>query len=74
MGDKVITGGVAIVTAVIGIAILAVLVSKQADTANVLGAAGSALSGIIKTAVSPVTGGGGITSGLIGGSPGGFSF
>lgn len=46
---------VTISIAIIGIAGLAVLVSKQADTANVLNAGGSAASGFLKTALSPVT-------------------
>jgi len=66
MGDKAITGIVAILTAIIGVAIVAVLVSKQSNTANVLGAGGKAFSSILGTAISPVSGGG-LTSGLFGG-------
>jgi hypothetical protein len=58
MGDKAITSVVVIITAIIGVAIVAVLVSRQADTANVLTAGGKAFSSILQTAVSPVTGGG----------------
>ena len=47
-----------IATAIVGVAILAVLVSKRADTANVIKSAGNAFSGALATAVSPVTGGG----------------
>jgi membrane DNA delivery protein len=57
MGDKALTGFIAILTAVIGVAIIAVLVSKQSNTAGVLTAGGSAFSSILKTAVSPVSGG-----------------
>lgn len=46
-----------IITAVIGLAIVAVIVSKKADTANVLGAGGSSLANVIGAAVSPVSGG-----------------
>ena len=46
-----------IVVAIIGLAIVAVLVSQRANTAKVIGAAGSGLSGVISAAVSPVTGG-----------------
>jgi hypothetical protein len=60
MGDKAITGLVAIVTAIIGVAIIAVLVSNQSNTSGVLSAGGNAFSNILKTAVSPVTGGGGL--------------
>jgi hypothetical protein len=52
-----ITTAVKILTAIVGVAIVAVLVSKQADTANVLGSAGKSFAGIIGAAVAPVTGG-----------------
>jgi hypothetical protein len=58
MKDSIITGIVAVVMAIIGVAIIAVLVSKQANTAGVLSAGGGAFSGILKTALSPVSGGG----------------
>ena len=45
-----------IAAGVIGIAILAVLVSKNAQTPQVLGAAGSAFSNVISAATGPVTG------------------
>jgi hypothetical protein len=54
MGKDAITGFVTILTAVVAVAIVAVLVSKNSDTGNVLTAAGNALSGAIKAAVSPV--------------------
>jgi len=53
---------VTIVIAIVGIAGLAVLVSKQANTSQVLSTGGSAVSGILQTALSPVTSGGGIGS------------
>ncbi len=54
----------ALVTAAFGLAILAVIVSKNANTAGVISAASSGLGAIIEKAVSPVTGGGGVgTSG-----------
>ena len=59
-GDAV-AAVVTVITAIIGIAIVAVLVSKNAQTAGVLQAGGSALSGIINAAVSPVSGGGTFT-------------
>lgn len=46
-----------IIVSVIGLAIVAVLVSRNAQTANVIGASGSSLAGVIKAAVSPVSGG-----------------
>jgi hypothetical protein len=56
---------VTIVVAIVGIAGLAVIVSKQSDTANVLQTGGQAVSGLLGTALSPITGGGaGTSSGL----------
>lgn len=46
---------IGILTAIIGLAALAVIVSKRAQTANVLTALLSGLSKTIQSAVSPVT-------------------
>jgi hypothetical protein len=43
--------------AVFGLAIVAVLVSKNAQTGSVLTSGGTALAQVIQAAVSPVTGG-----------------
>lgn len=76
MDDKAITAIIGILTAIVGVSVIAVLVSNQANTANVLKAGGSAFSGILQAAVSPVTGGGGLgsnlSSGLLGSLPGGI--
>ena len=47
-------GVVAIVAGIIGLAIVAVVVSKNANTGTVLTSGGTALSSIITAAVSPV--------------------
>lgn len=57
------TALVSILMAIIGVAIIALLLSPNAQTANVLSAGGSAFSGVLNTALSPVTGG---VSGTIG--------
>lgn len=49
----------AILMAVVGVAILAVLVSRNAQTGSVLQAGGQAFSSILGAAEAPVTGGGG---------------
>ena len=55
--DRSIFEPVATIAAgVIGVAILAVLVSKNAQTPQVLGAAGSAFSNVLSAATAPVTG------------------
>lgn len=56
MFDKVDTSIVTIVSGIVGLAIVAVLVSQKAQTSTVVSSAGSALSGIIGAAVSPVVG------------------
>ena len=57
MSQNLIEGMVTIATAIIGVAIISVLVSRNANTAGVVQAAGSALATDIGAAVSPVTGG-----------------
>lgn len=56
-GSHIWGGVVTIATAIIGVAILAVIVSKNSNTARVIGAAGDAFSRSLATAVSPITGG-----------------
>lgn len=61
MGDKVVTSIVSILTAIIGVAIIAVLVSNKSQTATVLSSGGSVFSQILGTAIS-----GGTATGLSG--------
>ena len=53
------TGGafVALIAGVIGLAIVAVIVGKNAQTPTIITNAGTALSGVIGAAVAPVSGG-----------------
>lgn len=53
-----------IAVAIVGVATLAVLVSKKANTSQVIGSAGSAFSQALAVAVSPVTGGSPMGGGL----------
>jgi hypothetical protein len=46
----------AIALAIVGVAILAVVVSKNANTVGVIGASASAFTGGLATALSPITG------------------
>lgn len=68
MGNNLVNALVTILLAIIGVAIVAVLVSKNAETTQVLGAGSKAFSGALGTALSPVTGN---TGGGFGGFPGG---
>ena len=68
MGDQLLTSVVTVALAITGVAILAVIVSKNANTVAVLGAASSAYSGALGTALSPITGGGAGTFNFGGGA------
>lgn len=63
MNNNFLGSMVVILTGIIGVATLAVLVSKNANTAGVIGAAGSAFSGALNAATAPVTGSGGLSLG-----------
>ena len=56
MGEKVITSIVTVLVAIVGVAIIAVLVSKNSNTTGVISAGGSAFSSSLGTALSPITG------------------
>jgi PRD1 phage membrane DNA delivery len=56
--ENLVSGVVTVLLAIIGVAIIAVLVSKAAQTPQVLSAAGGAFSGTLGAALSPITGGG----------------
>jgi hypothetical protein len=64
MTDHAVTAIIAILTGAIGLAVIATLVSNQANTSNVIKAGGSAFSQILTAATGPVTGGGGLGSSL----------
>lgn len=49
---------VVVLTGIIGVALVAVVVSKNANTSEVINSSGNALSNFLSVAVSPVTGGG----------------
>lgn len=56
MSDHLISAITGIAIAIIGVGIVALLVSQQADTANVLGAGGQTFADMLGCAMSPVTG------------------
>lgn len=56
MSDQLITATVTVLTAIVGVAIIAVLVSQKANTSGVIQAGGSAFTSALSAAVSPVTG------------------
>lgn len=58
MSDRLISGIVSVVLAIIGVAIIAAIVSPSAQTGNVITSAANAIGRMICTAVSPITGGG----------------
>lgn len=58
MSEDIIRSITTIAVAIIGVATLAVIVSKQAQTPQVISAAGNSFAQSLAAAVSPVTGGG----------------
>lgn len=65
--ERIFEQVVVIATAIIGVAILAVLVSKQANTAGVIDAASTGFARALGAATAPVTGN---SFGTFGQSPG----
>jgi hypothetical protein len=63
MGDQLINGIVTVATAIVGVAILAVLVSRNAQTPAVINAGGSAFANSLLAAEAPVTGSSPVSSG-----------
>jgi uncharacterized protein (UPF0179 family) len=60
MGDRIISEIVTIAVAIVGLTIIAVLVSKQANTGSVITAATGGFASDLKAAVSPISGGTGL--------------
>ncbi len=58
MSESLLTSVVTVLTAIIGVAILAVLVSKQSQTGSVIKAASSGFAADLSAALSPISGGG----------------
>lgn len=58
MGDQLIASVTTVAVAIVGVAIIAVLVSKNANTSGVINSAGNAFSGALTAAVAPVSGSG----------------
>ena len=56
MGSQLVNSVVTVAVAIIGVAIVAVLVSKNANTTGVIQSASQGFSGALGTALSPVTG------------------
>jgi len=70
--NEITNAVVTIATAIVGVAILAVLVSQRSNTAGVLSAGGGAFAQMLSAATAPVTGNSGTTA-LPFGGVGGFS-
>jgi hypothetical protein len=54
--NELVSSTVTVLMAIIGVAIIAVLVSKNANTSGVLSAGGNAFGGALGAALQPVTG------------------
>jgi hypothetical protein len=64
MSDQIITSIIGILTAIIGVAIIAVLVGQKSETSNVITSGGKAFSSILTTALSPVANGASIPNSI----------
>jgi PRD1 phage membrane DNA delivery len=60
MGEQLVSSVVTVSVAIVGLAIIATLVSKNANTAQIIGAGGSSFTQALTAAVSPVTGSAGL--------------
>ena len=58
MTDQLLTSVTTVLLAIVGIAFVAVLVSKNANTSGVIGASSSGFAGAIGAATGPITGSG----------------
>jgi hypothetical protein len=57
MGKDLIEGIVTVAIAIVGIALIAVIVGRGSQTASVITSAGGALSSVLKAATAPASGG-----------------
>jgi hypothetical protein len=60
MGDQLVSSGTTVLLAIVSLAIIATLVSKQANTSGVLTSGGNAFSGALTAATNPYSGGNGL--------------
>lgn len=60
--DRAVSALVTLISAIIFLAVIAVVLSKKADTSNVLSSAGNAFSSVIGAAVNPISGNGGYSN------------
>lgn len=74
MGNQLIAGFVTVATAIIGVAILATLVSQRAQTSQVIRAASGGFAQDLGVALSPVTGANVATTSFTGGGAGTLNF
>lgn len=56
MSDQLVSSVVTVLTAIIGLAVIATLVSRNANTSGVIAAGGSAFSNALSAAEAPVIG------------------
>jgi hypothetical protein len=74
MGREFIASIVTVITAIVGLAIVATLVSNNAQTGNVISQGGNAVSKMLQAAEAPVSGGSSMGSFFNNGSNTGLEF
>ena len=60
MGEQMISSAVTVFMAIVGLAIIATLVSKNANTTNVVGSVSRGFAGALNAAEAPILGMGGL--------------
>ncbi len=55
MNDSLITSVTTVILAIVGVAFIAVILSKNSQTASIFGAGGAAFSNALGAALTPVT-------------------
>jgi PRD1 phage membrane DNA delivery len=77
MSEAFLNSLVTVALAIVAVGTLAVVLSKQSDTSNVIGAASGGFSKALSTALSPITGGtgyGNLSTPSFSGSNAGYNY
>jgi len=64
MGEQLVSSLSSVALAIVGLAIIAVLVSKNANTSGVIGAGASGFAGALSAATNPFSGGNSFGNGI----------
>lgn len=71
MSESLVTSATTVIMAIVGVAIIALLVSRQANTSGVISSGAAGFSQSLGAALSPVVGGNGLFAAGFAGNTGG---